>query len=115
MYPSTNTQSGSTDNLTIYTEATTITTMPSNFVNQASLETKIQDMITRFDEKCEKQHEELVKLTSMFEDNKLLKEDYIKFSSKIDENKRKLSYFNTYFYERLEEMIVDNRVSNNIE
>ena len=57
MYLSTNTQSGSNENLTISTEATTIPTMPSPFVTQSDLGTKLQDIFARFDAKFDKLHE----------------------------------------------------------
>ena len=74
MFPSTNTQYGSTENITISTEDSTIPAFPSPFSNRSVLETKIQAMFHRFEqiqnkidnnsETFDKQHEELVNLKS---------------------------------------------------
>ena len=52
----TNTWPGSTENLTISTEFTTIPTSPSPFVDQYKLGTKLQSIFARFDAKCDKQY-----------------------------------------------------------
>ena len=67
MSPSTNTQSGSTENLTIANEATTIPTSPSTFVPEADLDTKIQATFACFDEKCDKQDAKSDKQDNFFD------------------------------------------------
>ena len=82
---STNKRSGSIENITISTEATTITTPPYPFMNQADLATTIKYLLVSFNAKFEyfnerfyKKHEELVNITTitlhLSEENKVPKE-----------------------------------------
>ena len=84
MYPSTNTRSISAEKLTISTESTTITASTLSLLTWYGLYTTLKEILARFNENFDKQHEELVNLTTMSlrlaEDTKAHK-----FSSKLDE------------------------------
>ena len=74
----TNTLSGSTDDLTISTEETTIHVLPLNFLTQAGIYTTLKEMVVSFNnvfsspnqsfdkqkEPFGKQHEELIHITN---------------------------------------------------
>ena len=55
MSPSTNTQYRAIENLTIYIEATTSTTLPLPFLYQSEINTTLKDVIYRFNENVDKQ------------------------------------------------------------
>ena len=57
LYPSTNTQSGSSENITISTEANIITTSPSPFVSKPDLETSLEEMFDISDEISKKSNQ----------------------------------------------------------
>ena len=80
MLPSNNTGSGSTENITICAEYTTILHSPLALVSKALLDTTFHGMFELF----HKQHEELFHLKSeilqISEDTKVLKEETNKFS-----------------------------------
>ena len=72
MYPYNNTRYTSIDNLTIYTESSTIPAPPFPFMDQPDLGTTLKYMLDRFnakfytqDAKFDKKYEELVNLTTM--------------------------------------------------
>ena len=95
-------------------------------MTEADLDTTIKDMLARFYEKFDKQdtifdkqdgffdkqdtkfynqYKELVNITlvstSLSEDTKVIKEEYIKFSSKLNEHEKNLSSVTKSFGERL--------------
>ena len=57
MYPSTNAQSGSSENIIISAEATKIPTSPSPFFSKSYLDISFQEMFAKYDIIFEKQQE----------------------------------------------------------
>ena len=127
MYPSTNTRSRSTEKLTIYTEATDITSSSYPFVSKYYLDASLHSLniqlkiLTHFVEKKIEElkvfRNEMADIKSethwLSEDTKVLKEDYTNFSEKIDDHMKKLSIFTTSFYVRLEKIVSKNIVGIN--
>ena len=129
IYSSTNTQPGSTEKINISAKSTTITTLPSIFLDTAELEISFKDMFSHFDSKFDKQkelmqqlseikHEGMVNLASLTvcltETTKALKEKNTKFSSKLDNHIKKFTFFATSYDELPQNIGTNNRVGKTI-